>query len=146
VRSLSLVVAKLIGKESRRTDGRKAFCRFPRRCCRGARANRDARRRHRRWGRTAVSSKQFVEELDEVKRLGGRDSRELTSDQTAVAVFWTAPSYVIFSSVARQVSDAKSLDLHENARLFALLNGATIDAYTLAGQSNTSIRKRDRSH
>jgi hypothetical protein len=64
----------------------------------------------------AVSSKQFVDELDEVRRLGGRDSKERTPDQTAVAIFWTAPSYVIFSAVARQVSDAKNLDLHDNCQ------------------------------
>jgi len=71
----------------------------------------------------------FVREFDEVKRLGGKNSTERTADQTAVAIFWTAPSYVIFSSVARQLSEARKLDLHDNARLFALLNGATTDAY-----------------
>jgi hypothetical protein len=71
----------------------------------------------------------FVREFDEVKRLGGRNSTERTPDQTAVAIFWTAPSYVIFSSVARQLSEARKFDLHENARLFALLYGATTDAY-----------------
>lgn len=75
------------------------------------------------------SSKQFVEEFNEVKRLGGKNSTERTPDQTAVAVFWTAPSYVVFSAVARQLSEARKLDLHDNARLFALLNGATADAY-----------------
>jgi len=71
----------------------------------------------------------FAREFDEVKRLGGKNSTERTADQTAVAIFWTAPSFVIFSSVARQLSEARKLDLHDNARLFALLNGATTDAY-----------------
>ena len=77
----------------------------------------------------APTSKQFAEEFDEVKRIGARDSKERTADQTAVAIFWTAPSYVIFSSIARQVSDARKFDLHDNARLFALLFGATTDGY-----------------
>ncbi|HSD38528.1 MAG TPA: vanadium-dependent haloperoxidase [Rhodocyclaceae bacterium] len=77
----------------------------------------------------AITSKQFADEFEEVKRLGAANSKERTPDQTAVAVFWTAPSYVIFSGVARQVSDAKKFSLHDNARLFALLNGATADAY-----------------
>lgn len=75
------------------------------------------------------SSQQFVDEFNEVKRLGGKNSTERTPDQTAVAVFWTAPSYVVFSAVARQLSEARKFDLHDNARLFALLNGATADAY-----------------
>jgi hypothetical protein len=77
----------------------------------------------------APTSKQFADEFDEVKRIGARDSKERTADQTAVAIFWTAPSYVIFSSIARQVSDARKFDLHDNARLFALLFGATTDGY-----------------
>jgi len=77
----------------------------------------------------APSTRQFVEEFEEVKRLGAKDSKERTPDQTAVAIFWTAPSYVVFSSVARQVSEQRKFDLHDNARLFALLNGATADAY-----------------
>jgi len=80
-------------------------------------------------GCAAVRPKQFVEEFNEVKRLGGKNSAERTPDQTAVAVFWTAPSYVVFSAVARQLSEARKFDLHDNARLFALLNGATADAY-----------------
>lgn len=71
----------------------------------------------------------FVREFDEVKRLGAKNSSERTPDQTAVAIFWTAPSYVVFSAVARQLSEARKFDLHDNARLFALLNGATADAY-----------------
>lgn len=75
------------------------------------------------------STRLFAQELDEVRRLGARESKERTSDQTAVAIFWTAPSYVVFSAVARQVSEQRKFDLHDNARLFALLNGATADAY-----------------
>jgi hypothetical protein len=77
----------------------------------------------------ALSSKQFADEFNEVKRLGARDSKERTADQTAVAIFWTAPSYVIFSSIARQLSDTRKFDIHDNARLFALLFGATTDGY-----------------
>jgi hypothetical protein len=76
-----------------------------------------------------LSSMQFADEFDEVKRLGARDSNERTAEQTAVAIFWTAPSYVIFSSIARQLSDARKFDIHDNARLFALLFGATTDGY-----------------
>lgn len=68
-------------------------------------------------------------EYDEAKRLGARGSTERTADQTAAAIFWTAPTAMIFTSVARQVSDARKLDLHDNARLFALLHGATVDGY-----------------
>jgi hypothetical protein len=77
----------------------------------------------------ALTSKQFADEFDEVKRIGARDSKERTADQTAVAIFWTAPSYVIFSSIARQLSDAQKFDLHDNARLFALLFASTTDGY-----------------
>jgi hypothetical protein len=76
-----------------------------------------------------VSSPEFAKDFDEVKRIGARNSTERTTEQTAVAIFWTSQSYYVFHSVARQVSEAKKLDLHGNARLFALLSGAAIDAY-----------------
>lgn len=76
-----------------------------------------------------IDNPRFVEEFEEVRRLGAKNSAERTVDQTAVAIFWTAPSFTIFSPIARQLSESRKFDLHDNARLFALLNGATIDAY-----------------
>ena len=100
----------------------------------------------------AISSTAFVKDLEEVRRLGSIDSKDRTADQTAAAVFWTAHTRVPWNAVARQVSTDRKLTVHENARLFALLNLVGIDAYIVAYTSKydagfirpvTAIRSAD---
>jgi hypothetical protein len=79
-------------------------------------------------GRPALSSGEFARDLDEVKRLGGRHSTERTADQTAVALFWSGNEIPQLNAVARAVSQATKLSMHENARLFALTHMAAADA------------------
>jgi hypothetical protein len=79
-------------------------------------------------GRPALTSREFARDLDEIRRLGGRHSTERTADQTAVAVFWAGNEIPQLNAVARAVSQARKLSLHDNARLFALLHTAAADA------------------
>ena len=58
--------------------------------------------------------------VDEIKRLGGRQSTERTAEQTAVAIFWAGNEIPQLNAVARAASQARKLSMHENARLFAL--------------------------
>jgi len=80
----------------------------------------------------AVTSAAYAKAINEVQRLGGRTSTERTADQTAVAIFWVAPTYHPYAEVAKAESKARKLSVHDNARLFALLNVASFDTY-LAG-------------
>lgn len=79
-------------------------------------------------GRPALTSEEFARDLAEIKRLGGRHSTERTADQTAVALFWAGNEIPQLNAVARAISLARKLSMHENARLFALMHMVTADA------------------
>jgi hypothetical protein len=79
-----------------------------------------------------LKSKQYANDLNEVKALGGDGvitSSRRTPDQTQIAQFWVEASPVGWNRIARTVSAAKGLNLWQNARLFALLNLALADGY-----------------
>jgi hypothetical protein len=92
--------------------------------------------------RTAVSGpptdmKVFTPEVLQVYQLGGRDSRLRSKDQTDAVEFWAGgkgtvgtPGYV--NLVARELVGQRPQGLLENARLFALMNGAMTDATVTA--------------
>lgn len=80
-------------------------------------------------GPPALESAQFAKDLDEVRRLGARDSKERTADQTAAAIFWVINTPVPWNAAARAAAVAKGTSVIENARLFALMNMAGADAY-----------------
>ena len=79
-------------------------------------------------GPPALDSRFASNDLDEVRRLGGRDSRERTNEQTAIAIHWAGSEVPPLNAVARAASAAKAASLSENARLFALLNMAMADS------------------
>lgn len=79
-------------------------------------------------GPPALTSSEFVRELNEVKSLGGRHSTARTAEQTAVAIFWSGNEVPILNAAARAASQAKKLSMHDNARLFALVHMASTDA------------------
>ncbi len=76
-------------------------------------------------------SEAYAREINEVKRLGGVDSTERTADQTAVAIFWVAPTWHPFLEVARQEAERRKLGVVETARLYALVNGLSFDTYVV---------------
>lgn len=81
-----------------------------------------------------LASPGYAKQVNEVKRLGRRDSTERTSDQTEIAWFWAndrdgtfkPPGHINFS--AQIVSEQLGLSVPENARLFALINLALADS------------------
>jgi hypothetical protein len=75
----------------------------------------------------ALNSAAYIQELNEVKRIGGKVSTVRTPDQTASAIWSTIPPAVLWNTTARAA--AKGNNLLENARLFALLNIAGLDSY-----------------
>lgn len=79
-------------------------------------------------GPLAVDSPQYVKELEEVRRLGGRFSTERTADQTAAAIFTLLNGGQMWNAAARAAAAAKGTSMPENARIFAVINMAALDA------------------
>lgn len=83
-------------------------------------------------GPPKLTDKAYAVAFDEVKRLGGKDSKSRTAEQTEIALFWadgegtvTPPGH--WNRIAQAVSRDRRLSLDEKARLFALLNVALAD-------------------
>lgn len=83
-------------------------------------------------GPPKLTDKAYAEAFDEVKRLGAKDSKVRTAEQTEIALFWadgegtvTPPGH--WNRIAQSVARDRRLALDENARLFALLNVALAD-------------------
>jgi hypothetical protein len=65
----------------------------------------------------AMTSERYARDYDEVKRLGGRTSKERTSDETLMARYRITPNMM---PTMRLIADAKGRSPVANARLFAL--------------------------
>ncbi|WP_457447246.1 vanadium-dependent haloperoxidase [Roseateles sp. P5_E4] len=79
-------------------------------------------------GPLAIDSVQYAKELDEVRRLGGRNSTERTADRTAAAIFTLINGGQMWNAAARAAATAKGTSTPENARIFAIINMAALDA------------------
>jgi hypothetical protein len=80
-----------------------------------------------------LTSKEWAIDCEEVRLVGGLKSTRRTADQAITAWFWndgagtcTPPGH--WNQIAKEVSLDRGLNLHENARLFALLNIGLADA------------------
>ena len=90
-------------------------------------------------GPLPVESAAYAKEINEVNAMGGADSVERTSRQTATAIYWTVSTPVPFNALARGAAKAKELGLAESARLFALLNMAASIPRSLPGRRSTGM-------
>lgn len=77
---------------------------------------------------SAPNSAQHVLEVEQVQKLGGRDSTARTPEQTAIALYWDVDVPIFWNIVAEQVVQQKRMSLVDEARAFALLNVALADA------------------
>ena len=91
---------------------------------------------YRPAGPPPLASAAYGEAFDEVKRLGGKDSRDRTPEQTEIATFWadnagtsTPPGH--WNLIAQGLARQRGTSLAENARLFALLNISLADSAVL---------------
>lgn len=75
----------------------------------------------------ALNSARWARDLEEVRRLGGRESKERTAHQTLMARYRITPDMM---PSMRLVADAKGRSLVANARLFALSEMVADDAGT----------------
>src|SRR5204862_7932311 len=81
----------------------------------------------------ALDSAEYAAAFNEVKGLGRVDSTTRTAEQTQIARFWndglgTAFAQGYWNRIAQSVAADEGLSLVSEARLFALLNIATVDA------------------
>jgi hypothetical protein len=91
-------------------------------------------------GPPSLSSEEWAEDFNEVKRLGAVDSTVRTAEQTEIALCGAEPALPIWNRVARAVSAQRNTGLVENARLFALLNLAMMDATIACWDSKYTYR------
>ncbi|GEP44020.1 vanadium-dependent haloperoxidase [Brevifollis gellanilyticus] len=80
----------------------------------------------------ALDSSLYAEEVNEVRELGGKESKTRTAEQTMIAKFWADFSYTSspaghWNEIAREMCRSKKLPLAESARFFALLNSTLAD-------------------
>src|SRR5262245_12204446 len=75
-----------------------------------------------------LQSSDWVDNYNEIRIIGGKNSKTRTALQTETGRMWLYTGPGTFYPLAQQLSAAKGLDLHENARLFALLGMAATDA------------------
>lgn len=80
-------------------------------------------------GPPPITNEAFARDLDEVRRVGARNSTERTADQTAAAIFWIINTGVPWQFAARAAAQQLGPSVVDNARIFALMNMAGADAY-----------------
>jgi len=92
-----------------------------------------------------LTSDDYARAFNEVKALGSSDSPNRSADETLIALFWnddrgTATLPGQWNRLAAEISLKKKLPLADNARLFALLNLALVDAGICCWQEKFSFR------
>jgi hypothetical protein len=75
-----------------------------------------------------LTSQRWVEQFDEIKRLGSSTSTERTPEATATARFWTANVLRQYNLLGRDLITQRALTLAASARLLAMLNMVMADA------------------
>ncbi len=76
-----------------------------------------------------LASARYAKDFNEVKGLGQDTSPLRTADQTQLAHFWAEGSPVGWSRLGSIVSSRRDYDLHQTARLLALLSMAMADGF-----------------
>lgn len=79
-----------------------------------------------------LSSGVYARDYDEVKALGGRLGSARTPEQTDLAFFYAGSSLPQMNAIARSVAIARLSDIGETARLLALANISSADAFILS--------------
>jgi PAP2 superfamily len=106
-------------------------------------------------GPPLLTSEEYAVDVNEVQLRGDVNGETLghrSHAESATARFWLGNSIPIFMQIARQISVARGLGLSDNARFFALVSIAGIDAYIAAWDAKytynfwrpvTAIRQAD---
>ena len=91
-------------------------------------------------GPPSLDSDEWAADFNEVKRLGSVNSAARTAEQTEIALCGAEPALPMWNRVARSVTAQRQTGLVENARLFALLNLAMVDATIACWDSKYTYR------
>lgn len=75
-----------------------------------------------------LRSAEYTADYNEVKSIGGADSKTRTAEQSEIARFWYEPSPGVHIRLARNLVVTRKFNLWESARLFALLHLASADS------------------
>ena len=76
----------------------------------------------------SLQSNAWAEAFNQIKKYGEANSSARTSDQKAIARFWSANVVRQYNRVARDIADQRSLGLLKTARLTAMVNTVGADA------------------
>jgi PAP2 superfamily len=74
-----------------------------------------------------LRSAEYAADYNEVKSIGGADSKTRTPEQSEIARFWYEPSPGVHIRLARDLAVTRKLNPWDSARLFALLHLASAD-------------------
>jgi len=77
----------------------------------------------------SLASREWATDYNEIKALGGKDSKQRTARQTEDAQFWLITGPVSYYPIARQLVTSKKMDVADSARFMALASTAVADAY-----------------
>jgi VCPO second helical-bundle domain len=76
----------------------------------------------------SLQSNEWVEAFNQIKRYGETTSAARTTDQTAIAKFWSANVVRQYNRAVRDIADGRGLGLLQTARLAAMVNTVGADA------------------
>jgi hypothetical protein len=76
----------------------------------------------------SLSSSQWVQAFDQIKKYGAATGSARTQEQTNVALFWSANGIRQENMTVRAIAAARNLDLLQTARLAAMVNVVAADA------------------
>lgn len=76
----------------------------------------------------ALSSERWARDFNEIKALGGRDSKQRSTEQTEIGRFWDYSLPAVYHGVVRSMALQPGRDVLANARLFATVAQAMDDA------------------
>ncbi|HEU5135674.1 MAG TPA: vanadium-dependent haloperoxidase [Steroidobacteraceae bacterium] len=77
----------------------------------------------------ALTSETWTRDLNEIREIGGLNSRTRIAEQTDIGKFWFLTGARTYNPIVQQIARYKHLDLLDTARLFALVSMAGEDAY-----------------
>jgi PAP2 superfamily len=76
----------------------------------------------------ALTDKEYIQDLAEVRSVGEIDSTTRTPEQTEIGTFWGGKIQNYWNEITQTAAIAHNLNVEQSARLFALVNFAMADA------------------
>jgi membrane-associated phospholipid phosphatase len=76
----------------------------------------------------ALTDKEYIQDLAEVRSVGEIDSTTRTPEQTVIGTFWGGKIQNYWNEITQTAAIAHNLNVEQSARLFALVNFAMADA------------------